>query len=81
MIEQANRKLDCYPQTIFAPTQELLKRYYKFVPKIQPNLLGFTNDNFRENPQVSCISKKNKKEEVEKKLPNEYKLLFILKRL
>ena len=38
----------------------------------QPSLLGSTNSNFKENPQVSCVSKKDEKEEVEKKLPNEY---------
>ena len=52
---------------------------YKFVPTTQPTLLGFTNTNFGEDPQVSCISKKDEKEEVEKKLANEYELLFILK--
>ena len=45
----------------------------------QPSLLGFTNSNFEENPQISCVSKKDEKEEVEKKLPNEYELLFIPK--
>ena len=42
----------------------------------QPSLLGSTNRNFEENPQVSCVSKKDEKEEVEKKLPNEYEPLF-----
>ena len=72
MIQQTNIKFDkpggiieC-PQTIFAPTQELLKGYYKFVPKIQPCFLGSTNSNFGENPKVSCASKKDKREEVTK---------------
>ena len=52
---------------------------YKFVPTTQPTLLGFTNSNFGEDPQVSCISKKDEREEVEKKLTNEYEPLFILK--
>ena len=60
------RKFDCYPQTIFAPTQELLKRYYKFALKIQPSLLGSINSNFREDPQISCVSKKDEREEVTK---------------
>ena len=29
-----------------------------------------TNNNFGEDPQVSCVSKKNEKEVVKKKLPN-----------
>ena len=45
----------------------------------QPSLLGSTNSNFKENPQVSSVSKKDEKEEVEKKLPNEYEPLSILK--
>ena len=40
-----------------------------------------TNNNFREDPQVSCVSKKDEKEEVEKKLTNEYEPLFIPKGL
>ena len=40
---------------------------------------SLTNSNFKENPQVSCVSKKDEKEEVEKKLPKEYEPLFILK--
>ena len=35
---------------------------------IQPSLLGSTNSNFKENPQVSSVSKKDEKEEVEKKI-------------
>ena len=45
----------------------------------QPSLLGSTNSNFEENPQIYCISKKDEREEVEKKLQNEYKPLFISK--
>ena len=45
----------------------------------QPSLLGSTNSNFGENPQIYCISKKDEREEVEKKLQNEYKPLFISK--
>ena len=45
----------------------------------QPSLLSSTNSNFEENPQVSCVFKKDEKEEVEKKLPNEYEPLSILK--
>ena len=41
--------------------------------------MGFTNSNFGKDPQVSCISKKDERKEVEKKLPNEYEPLFILK--
>ena len=62
-------------------TQELLKDYYKFVPRIQPSILGFANSNFGKDIQVSCVSKKDEREEVEKKLPNEYEPLFIPKRL
>ena len=40
-----------------------------------------TNSNFGEYPQVSCVSKKNEREEVKKKLSNEYELLFIPKGL
>ena len=59
----------------------MLKGHYKFVLKIQPNLLGSINSNFDEDPQVSCVSKKNENEEVEKKLSNIYKPLFKPKRL
>ena len=52
---------------------------HKILHMTQPSLLGSTNSNFKENPQVSCVSKKDEKEEVEKKLPNEYEPLFILK--
>ena len=45
----------------------------------QPSLLSSTNSNFGENPQIYCISKKDEREEVEKKLQNEYKPLFISK--
>ena len=88
MIQQTNGKFDwfggtveCYLQTIFAPIQELLKGYHKFVPRILPNLLGSTNSNFGENLQISCVSKKDEREEIEKKLTNEYELLFIPKGL
>ena len=57
----------------------MLKGYYKFVPRIQPSLLGFTNSNFGEDSQVSCVSKKDEKEEIEKKLPNEYEHYLYLK--
>ena len=60
-------------------TQELLKGYYKFFSRIQPNLLGSTNSNFGENPHVFCVFKKDEKEEVEKRLSNEYESLFIPK--
>ena len=40
-----------------------------------------TNSNFGEYPQVSCFSKKNEREVVEKKLSNEYEPLFIRKGL
>ena len=33
---------------MYAPTQELLEGYYKFIPKIQPSLLGSKNNNFGE---------------------------------
>ena len=36
---------------------------------------------FGEDPQVSYVSKKDEREEeIEKKLPNEYKIIFIPKR-
>ena len=57
----------------------MLKGYYKFVPRIQPSLLDFTNNNFREDSQVSRVSKKDEKEEIEKKLPNKYKHYLYLK--
>ena len=86
MIQQTNKKfdslgstIDCYPQTTFAPTQELLKAYYKFVHRIQPSLLDSINSNFEENPHVSCVFKKDEREEVEKKLLNEYEPLLIPK--
>ena len=47
----------------------------------QQSLLPSTNTNFGEDSQVLCVYKKNEKEEVEKKLPNEYESLFIPKRL
>ena len=49
----------------FALIQELLKSYYKFVPKIQLSLLSSTNRNFGE-PHVSCVSKKDEGKEVTK---------------
>jgi len=57
----------------------LLKAYYNFVHRIQPNLFGSRNSNFEEDPHVSCVSKKDEREEVEKKLLNEYEPLFIPK--
>ena len=48
---------------------------------MQPSLLGFINSNFDKDPQVSCISKKNENEEVEKNLSNVYKPLFKPKKL
>ena len=62
----------------------ILRQYlpYKFILKIQPSLLDSINSNFEEDLQVSCVSKKDKRKEVENKLSNEYKLvLFILKRI
>ena len=38
-------------------------------------------DLFTINPSVSCVSKKDEMEEVEKKLLNKYELLFIPKGL
>ena len=52
-------------------THGLLNDYYKFFSRIQSTLLGFTNINNGEGPQVYCVSKKDGREEVEKKLPNE----------
>ena len=52
---------------------------HKIFPMTQPSLLGSTNSNFGENPQIYCISKKDEREEVKKKLRNEYKPLFISK--
>ena len=62
-------------------THGLLNDYYKFFSRIQSTLLGFTNKNNGEGPQVYCVSKKDGREEVEKKLPNKYEPLFIPKRL
>ena len=41
--------------------------------------MSSTNSNFGEKPQVSCISKKDEREKVKEKLPNEYEPLFIPK--
>ena len=54
---------------------------HKFILRIQPSLLDSINSNFKEDLQVSCASKKDERKEVENKLSNEYKLLFILKGL
>ena len=35
---------------IYVPTQELLKCYYKFIPRIQPSLLRSKYNNFGEVP-------------------------------
>ena len=48
---------------------------------IQLNLLNSTNRNFGKDLQVSSISKKDKREEVKKKVKNEYEPLFIPKGL
>ena len=49
---------------------------HKIFPMTQPSLLGSTNSNLGENSQVYCISKKDEREEVEKKLSNEYEPLL-----
>ena len=53
----------------------------KYQPHIQSSLLGSTNSNFGEDLQVFCIFKKDEREEIGKKLPNEYELVFIAKGL
>ena len=40
-----------FPQTMYAPTQHLLKGYYKFILRIQPSLLCYKNRNFGEVPE------------------------------
>ena len=36
---------------MYAPAQYLLKGYHKFIPWIQPSLLGFKNRNFGGVPE------------------------------
>ena len=40
--------MKCFPLKMYAPTPGLLKGNYKFIPKIQPSLLGSKNNNFSE---------------------------------
>ena len=53
----------------------------KYQPHIQSSLLGSTNSNFGEDLQIFCNFKKDERKEIGKKLPNEYKPLFIAKGL
>ena len=51
--------MKCFPQTMYAPTQNLLKGYYKFILRV----LDYKNSNFGEVPEDFNISKKGLKEE------------------
>ena len=71
------------------PNEEIIQYYccYRWCGLI-PGLFSLlhnkktrlTNSNFGEYPQVSCVSKKDEREKVEKKFLNKYDPLFIPKR-
>ena len=54
---------------------------FHYLTKKKKKKIQVTNSNFEENPQVSCVSKKDEREEVENKLPKEYEPLFIPQRI
>ena len=52
-----------YPQAIYALTKELIKCYYKFIPRLQPSLLRSKYKNLGQVPKNFQFPQKVLKEE------------------